>query len=63
MHQGSKSGKIAYSVLAAIFGVAWIAAIVVGERKRSKRSLNPPKYTETPLVERRPEDGHFAPAK
>lgn len=63
MGQGSKSGKIAYSVLAAIFGVAWIAAIVVGEMKRRKASVNPPKYTETPLVERHPEDGHYAPNK
>lgn len=63
MSQGSKSGKIAYSVLAAIFGVAWIAAIIVGERKRVNKSSNPPKYTETPLVERSPENGHYAPTR
>jgi hypothetical protein len=63
MGQGSNSGKIAYSVLAAIFGAAWIAAIIVGERKRANRTPNPPKYTETPLVERNAENGHYAPAR
>ena len=68
MGMGSKSGKIAYAVLAAIFGVAWIAAIVIGERKRSKNATNaPPKYTDTPLTERNgsrgsdPTNEHYAP--
>ncbi|KAF2708854.1 iron reductase domain protein [Pleomassaria siparia CBS 279.74] len=60
MHMASKSGKTAYIVLAAIFGAVWIVAIVVGEMRRSKRPT-PPKFTETPLVERSPVNGRFAP--
>lgn len=63
MGQGSKSGKIAYAVLAAVFGAVWIAAIVIGERKRAKRGQNPPKHTDMPLVERNSDNGHYAPQK
>ena len=62
MGMESKSGKIAYSVLAGIFGLAWIAAIIVGETKRAKRGAgNPPKYTESPVVQQGPANGHYAP--
>ncbi|EME50231.1 hypothetical protein DOTSEDRAFT_68941 [Dothistroma septosporum NZE10] len=38
----SMGGKIAYAVVAAIMGLAYIAAVVVGERRRGKGA--PPRY-------------------
>lgn len=42
MHMSSMGGIIAYGVIAVIMWLAWVAASVVGERRR-KREL-PPKY-------------------
>jgi len=59
---GSNSGKIAYAVIAAIFGAAWIVSIVIGERKRARQGPgNPPKYTESPVVQQAAETGHYGP--
>lgn len=41
-------GPIIYTVVAVIFYIAYIVAIVVGERKRAKRmAMMPPKYTDS----------------
>ena len=71
---GSKSGMIAYSVVAAIIWAVWVVASVIGERRRSKGRANaPPKYSESPAGEMspspaqtrsdipHPENGHYAP--
>ncbi|KAF2680400.1 iron reductase domain protein [Lentithecium fluviatile CBS 122367] len=74
MNLSSKSGMIAYSVVAGVVWLAWVAAIVIGERRRKTALANsPPKYTESPGSPRReteersdiphPESGHYAPAK
>lgn len=73
----NRSAMIAYSVIAGVVWLAWVAATVVGERKR-KRSMAhaaanaPPKYSESngsprETMERpdvpHPENGHYAPEK
>lgn len=77
MGMSSKGGIIAYSVIAGVVGVAWIAATVIGERRRSRRENDnrPPKYTaESPTQTREmehsdrpdvpyPENGHYAPTR
>ena len=66
MNLSSRSGKIAYSVVAGVVWVAWVAASIVGEMRRGK--AEPPKYTESSRntsVARdanvHPGDGHYAP--
>lgn len=67
---------IAYGVVAGVVGIAWIAATVVGERRRTRQENNrPPKYTaESPTQTREvnssdrpdvpyPENGHYAPTR
>lgn len=45
MHMSSKSGSIAYAVIAIHVWLAWVAASVYGERKRQKKLTEaPPKY-------------------
>lgn len=69
MGMGSKSGMIAYSVVAALMWSAWAIASIIGERRRKTAARNaPPKYTDSPPVETRqradiphPEQGHYAP--
>lgn len=74
MRMSSRSGMIAYSVVAALVWLAWVAASVLGEKRRkaSRRSA-PPKYAEhspgssTALrnleSNAHPEEGHYAPRK
>jgi heme/copper-type cytochrome/quinol oxidase subunit 2 len=69
MRMGSRSGMIAYAVVAGIVWSVWVAASVIGERRRKKtRAPHPPKYTEhSPRSETaltnipHPEEGHYAP--
>jgi hypothetical protein len=44
----SKYGPIIYVIVAVIFYIAYIVAIVLGERKRAKQLSMPPKYEESP---------------
>lgn len=41
----SRGGKIAYAVIAAIMGLLYIAAVIVGERRRSRHA--PPSYEKS----------------
>lgn len=61
MKMSSKSGMIAYSVIAGFVWLVWVAAIVIGERRRSRNA--PPKYTESPreTSQSDPPNGHYAP--
>lgn len=69
MGLGSRSGMIAYSVVAGIMWLVWVAAAIIGERRRkAKRVERPPKYAEqspgsnTALRDiPHPENGHYAP--
>lgn len=68
MGMSSKGGIIAYSVIAAVMWLAWVAASVIGERKRNTSS--PPKYSarsasnESQAAETSvPTNGHYAPPK
>lgn len=71
MRMGSRSGMIAYSVVAGIVWLVWVASIVIGERRRKNaRAAAPPKYTESPRAETQqrgdiphPEEGHYAPTR
>lgn len=45
MNMSSKGGIIAYAVIAVIIWLAWIAAIIIGERRRARKLADaPPKY-------------------
>lgn len=45
MNMSSKGGIIAYAVIAIIVWLAWVAASIIGERRRAKRMADaPPKY-------------------
>lgn len=47
MNMSSRGGIIAYTVIAVFVWLAWVAAIVIGERRRAKRLTDaPPKYEE-----------------
>jgi len=47
MHMSSKSGSIAYAVIAIHVWLAWVAASVYGERKKQKKLTSaPPKYED-----------------
>ena len=49
MNMSSKSGMIAYGVIAAFMWLAWVAASFIGERRRRIARRNaPPKYSESP---------------
>jgi hypothetical protein len=69
MNMSSKSGIIAYSVVAAVIWLVWVAASVIGEMRRNKSRVDaPPKYTDSPRVETtqqrdipHPDEGHYAP--
>ena len=46
---GSHTGMIVYAVVAAIIWLAYVLAIVLGERRRARMAHDgPPKYSETP---------------
>ncbi|KAH7402255.1 hypothetical protein DE146DRAFT_460671 [Phaeosphaeria sp. MPI-PUGE-AT-0046c] len=48
MGMSSKSGMIAYGVVAGFMWLLWVAAIVIGERKRKTASQSaPPKYSQS----------------
>jgi hypothetical protein len=42
MHMSSRGGIIAYGIIAVIVWLAWVAASIVGERRRKRDA--PPKY-------------------
>jgi hypothetical protein len=44
----TKIGPIIYVIVAIVFYVGYIVAIVIGERRRAKRLGMPPKYQESP---------------
>lgn len=47
MNMSSKGGIIAYSVIAVFMWLAWVAASVIGERRRARKAADaPPKYEE-----------------
>ena len=49
MDTGSHTGMIVYAVVAAIVWLAYVLAIVIGERRRARMAHDdsPPKYSET----------------
>ena len=48
MGVGSHTGMIIYAVVAAIVWLAYVLAIVLGERRRARMARDdPPKYSET----------------
>ncbi|KAF2183018.1 iron reductase domain protein [Zopfia rhizophila CBS 207.26] len=69
MGMGSRSGMIAYSVVAGIVWLAMVATAILGESRRRKAGPTdrPPKYTESPRSEMTqgdipaPPNGHYAP--
>lgn len=67
MNMSSKSGMIAYSVVAAVMWLAWVAASIIGERRRktTQRAGHPPRYAEHSPQSAMPppENGHYAPGK
>lgn len=47
MNMSSRGGIIAYAVIAVVVWLAWVAASVIGERRRARRLADaPPKYEE-----------------
>lgn len=47
MNRSSRGGIIAYAVIAVFMWLTWVAAIIIGERRRSRRLADaPPKYEE-----------------
>ncbi|KAF1924003.1 iron reductase domain protein [Didymella exigua CBS 183.55] len=47
MNMSSRGGIIAYAVIAVVMWLAWVAASVIGERRRTKKVADaPPKYEE-----------------
>ena len=70
MHMASRSGMIAYGVVAGVVWLVWVAASIIGERRRKTvGAAQPPKYTASasPPAETaqthipHPENGHYAP--
>lgn len=74
MNRSSKGGIIAYAVIAALVWLVWVAAMVIGERRRKRAAANaPPKYTDprnsprsrtgsgSDRTESAPINGHYAP--
>lgn len=69
MSMSSRSGIIAYSVIAGFVWLVWVAASIIGERRRKRSPVShPPKYSEqSPRSETaladipQPENGHYAP--
>lgn len=58
MNMSSRGGIIAYAVIALIMWLAWVAASVVGERRRARKLAGaPPKYEERERVGRRRSNG------
>ncbi|KAJ4400141.1 hypothetical protein N0V91_008932 [Didymella pomorum] len=54
MNMSSRGGIIAYAVIAVVMWLAWVAASIVGERRRSRKLADaPPKYEERGGVGRR----------
>jgi hypothetical protein len=68
MGMSSKPGMIAYGVIAGLVWLAWVAATVVGERRRKMTGVErPPKYSQSSPEtaqrdEHNPINGHYAPA-
>jgi len=44
----TRSGPIAYGVIAGIMWLIYVTSAIIGERKRAKVPAGPPKYTESP---------------
>jgi hypothetical protein len=44
----SKMGQTVYAVVAALVYAVYIVSIIIGERRRSKAPVTPPKYIESP---------------
>ncbi|KAJ4304675.1 hypothetical protein N0V90_000202 [Kalmusia sp. IMI 367209] len=64
MNLSSRSGMIAYGVVAGVVWLAWVAASIIGERRRAQAvTAAPPKYTDSPreTSETHPAQGHYAP--
>jgi hypothetical protein len=68
MGMSSKGGIVAYGVIAGFVWLAWVAAMVVGERRRNRTgSVMPPKYEAGRRESDRsdgttvPVNGHYAP--
>jgi hypothetical protein len=70
MGMSSRGGIIAYGVVAGLMWLAWVAASVVGERRRKSRGVavgeGPPKYegrreSDRSEVSTAPVNGHYAP--
>jgi hypothetical protein len=69
MGMSSRSGIIAYGVIAGVMWLAWVVASVIGERRKAVAKGAPPKYTDarhgsdgsemTDLTH--PVNGHYAP--
>lgn len=59
MNSSSKGGMIAYAVIAVIVWLAWVAASVVGERRRGRKLADaPPKYEQGERSGRRRRQRH-----
>jgi hypothetical protein len=65
MNMSSRPGIIAYAVVAAVMWLAWVAASVVGERRKKRNVEAPPKYegrkdsdTDAPLTDV-PANGYY----
>lgn len=72
MNLSSRTGMIVYGVFAGVIWLLWVAACVIGERRRKQKvDASPPKYspgspTQTRDMEERPDiphpqNGHYAP--
>lgn len=59
LRMGSKPGMIAYSVVAGVVWLTWVAASIMGEKRRGKAV----QYAERPnqMGEAHPPGGHYAP--
>lgn len=58
----TRSGAIAYGVIAAIVWLAYVVAAVIGERKRSRVVHQPPKYEEVaPRASESAQNGNSVP--
>ncbi|KAJ4360769.1 uncharacterized protein N0V89_001336 [Didymosphaeria variabile] len=59
MNMSSRSGMIAYGVVAGVVWLAWVAAMVMGEKRRTRAV----KYAGSPreVSETQPAGGHYAP--
>jgi hypothetical protein len=70
MGMSSRTGMIVYGVVAGIIWLVWVAASIIGERRRATKRVHTehsPKYAETPAADDmwrdipHPENGHYAP--